>query len=111
VAQRPPPPWRLNSASSTLTIRFRLTPKSSKDEIIGVVDTPEGLAVGAKVRAAPEAGAANEALVAVAAKWLEIPKSSVQLTAGSKSRNKTLRLTKASPDTIARLEALLSSSE
>ena len=44
----------------------------------------------ARVRALPEDGAANAALEALAAKWLGVPKSSVRLVCGGKSRVKSL---------------------
>lgn len=90
-----------------MELRVRLTPRSSRDEIVGIIDTPDGPAIEAKVRAIPANGAANNALVALAAKWLDIPKSSVELTLGAKSRNKTLRVTIMEPDDAARLQARL----
>jgi uncharacterized protein YggU (UPF0235/DUF167 family) len=42
-----------------------------------------------RVRAVPEAGAANRAAAIVIAKWLGVPKSAVTLTAGDTSRAKT----------------------
>ena len=72
-------------------VRFRLMPKSSKDAVDGLEMTAEGKAFKARVRAVPEDGAANAALEKLAAEWLGIPKSSVSLISGSKSRVKTLR--------------------
>lgn len=71
---------------------FRLTPKASKDAVEGLVDTSDGVAFQARVRAVPEDGAANKALEDLVARWLGVPKSSVSLATGGKSRLKSLRI-------------------
>ncbi len=83
-----PQPWRHGDAC--VIVRFRLTPKSSKDAIDGLELTAEGPAFKARVRALPEDGAANAALERLVALWLDLPKSSVRLIAGGKSRVKTI---------------------
>ena len=72
------------------SVRVRLTPKSSRDAVDGLADTAEGRALKARVRAVPEDGAANAAVVQLVATWIGVPKSSVGVTAGHKSRVKTL---------------------
>lgn len=81
-------PWR--HADACVIVRFRLTPKSSKDTIDGLEMTAEGPAFKARVRAVPEDGAANAALERLVAGWLGVPKSLVRLVAGAKSRVKSL---------------------
>ena len=71
---------------------FRLTPKASKDAVDGLVDTTDGVAFQARVRALPEDGAANKALEELVARWLGVPKRSVLLVTGGKSRLKSLRI-------------------
>ncbi len=71
---------------------FRLTPKASKDAVDGLVDTTDGVAFQARVRALPEDGAANKALEELVARWLGVPKRSVSLVTGGKSRLKSLRI-------------------
>ena len=71
-------------------MRFRLTPKSSKDAIDGLETTADGPAFKARVRAVPEDGAANAALEKLVAGWLEVPKSTVRLVSGGKSRVKSI---------------------
>lgn len=91
-----------------LLLSFRLTPKSSRDEIGGLTDTADGKAIAAKVRAVPEKGAANAALERLVAGWLDVPKSTVSLDSGSKSRLKSL-LVRGDPAALsARVSALLS---
>ena len=85
--------WRRSAAR--LSLRVRLTPRSSRDAIEGVERTAEGMALKARVRAIPENGAANAALERLIADWLGIPKSTVSVAAGGKSRIKTVVLSDA----------------
>lgn len=82
--------WRHDTAC--VIARFRLTPKSSKDAVDGVVETPDGPAFQARVRAVPEDGEANRALEELVARWLGVAKQSVSLARGGKSRLKSLRI-------------------
>ncbi|MBU2534299.1 MAG: DUF167 domain-containing protein [Alphaproteobacteria bacterium] len=75
-----------------MLLRVRLTPKSSRDAVDGIVDTADGSALKLRVRAVPEDGAANKALLATIAKWLHQPKSSVTLASGAKSRQKVVAI-------------------
>ncbi len=86
-----------NSAAYWITdtgiaIRIRLTPKASRDQVGDPTETADGAALKVHVRAIPEGGAANRALIAVIAKWLRVPKSSMMLVSGAKSRTKTLKV-------------------
>lgn len=83
-------PWRRGDAG--VIVYFRLTPKSSKDAIDGLQTTAEGPAFQARVRAIPEDGAANAALEKLVAEWLKVPKRSVQLATGGKSRLKSVAI-------------------
>lgn len=83
-------PWRHGAAC--IIVHFRLTPKSSKDAIEGVTSTSDGPAFQARVRAVPEHGAANAALEQLVARWLDLPKRSVSLAKGGKSRLKALQI-------------------
>lgn len=83
-------PWR--QADACVIVRFRLTPKSSKDSVDGLETTAEGPAFKARVRAVPEDGAANAALEKLVAGWLDVPKSTVSLVSGGKSRVKSLAI-------------------
>lgn len=83
-----PLPWR--PTRTGVAIRFRLTPKSSRDAVDGVEMTADGPAFKARVRAVPADGEANTALEKLAAHWLGVSKSSVKLSSGAKSRVKVL---------------------
>ncbi len=92
-------PWR--PIGDGLVVRIRLTPRSSRDTIEGIESTPEGAALKARVRAIPSEGEANAALATMFAKWLGVPKASVELVAGGKSRIKSLAV-RGEPDLLAR---------
>lgn len=86
----PSAPWR--DAENGLSLRVRVTPKSSKDQVLGLCETADGPAIQVKVRAVPEDGAANSAVEKLIAKWLGVPKSSVSVHSGTKSRVKLLHI-------------------
>lgn len=81
-------PWRRSREG--VVVRVRVTPKSSREAVDGLEVTSEGPALKARVRAVPEDGAANAAVAALVASWLGVPKRSVELVAGGKSRVKSL---------------------
>lgn len=98
-------PWRIRGGALLLLVR--LTPKSSRDEISGVACLGEGKAVlKVRVRAAPEAGKANDALARLVAKALRIPTGSVSIESGAASRMKSLRLEGDPAGLAARLTRL-----
>lgn len=82
-------------------VRIRLTPNASREHIGGIVETPDGQALTARVTAIPEAGRANEALRKLLASSLGIAKSNVELIAGTKSRVKTFTVS-GDPVALAR---------
>jgi uncharacterized protein YggU (UPF0235/DUF167 family) len=99
-------PWR--KGSGCVIVRVRLTPKSSIEGVEGVGATPEGAAFTAKVRAIASEGAANAALERLVARWLDVPKSTVRVTHGAKSRVKSLTISGEPECLEQRLNAKLS---
>ncbi len=83
-------PWR--TGAGCVIVRVRVTPKSSVEAVGGVGATAEGAAFFARVRSAPADGEANAALEKLVARWLEVPKSTVRVTHGAKSRVKSLTI-------------------
>jgi uncharacterized protein YggU (UPF0235/DUF167 family) len=72
-------------------VRVRVTPKGGRDGVDGCAALSDGRPVlKLRVRAAPEAGAANEAALRVLAEALDRPASAVRLAAGATARVKTL---------------------
>lgn len=98
-------PWTLRKDGLALAVR--LTPKSSRDEIVGLEHMAEGrAALKIRVRALPEAGAANDALIRLLAKSLAIPASAVGIESGATSRLKIVRLAADAAALQARLSAI-----
>ena len=84
-------PWSLRGANLVLSVR--LTPKSSRDEIDGIDRLADGRTVlKVRVRALPQSGEANEALLRLIAKTLRVPTAAVRLESGATGRLKTLIL-------------------
>jgi hypothetical protein len=97
-------PWS-QRGETLLLLSVRLTPKSARDAIEGIIRLSDGKPVlQVRVRAVPEAGAANEALIRVLAKALRVPARSIRLDSGTTSRTKILALT----GDLAAIEAGLS---
>jgi uncharacterized protein YggU (UPF0235/DUF167 family) len=98
-------PWVAESGGVALYVR--LTPKGGRDALDGVESLADGRSVlKARVRAAPENGRANEALIALIAAALRVPKSAVTIRAGATSRVKTVFIAGAPAaylDALARL--------
>ena len=84
--------WRQNR--DDLILHVRLSPGAAKDEVQGIwTDEKAVIWLSAKVRAVPEKGRANMALVALLAKWLDWPKGAILLESGDTNRLKRLRIT------------------
>ncbi len=80
-------PWRI--ADSGVVLAIRLTPKSSRDMVDGIRRLSDGgLVFAARVRAAPDKGKANAALIKLVASWLGASASSVEIITGQTSRLK-----------------------
>jgi uncharacterized protein (TIGR00251 family) len=85
------PAWR--ERGEGLELRLRVTPRGGRDAIDGLETLSDGRQVlKVRVRAAPEEGAANEAVRRLVAKALGRPVSAVTLVAGATARVKTLRI-------------------
>jgi uncharacterized protein len=100
-------PWRIGAGC--VIVRVRLTPKSSIEGCAGVGETAEGPAFMARVRAVPAEGEANAALERLIAGWLDVPKSTVRVTQGGKSRIKSLTISGETGCLEERLKAKLAS--
>lgn len=81
-------PWR--TLDRAVELRVRVTPKASRDEVCGLEETADGPAIKTRVRALPADGAANAAIEKLIAGWLGVPKSSVTVSRGMRSRVKIL---------------------
>lgn len=96
---------------SGVGVAVRLTPKAGSDEVVGLEEVAGRTVLGARVRAVPEKGKANAALVKLVARWLGVPRTSVSCVAGARSRLKTLEIAGDSAALSAAIRARLSETE
>ena len=73
-------------------MRVRLASRAAKDGIDGIKQTCDDAYVQARVRAVPEDGKANVALLNFLAKTIGVAKSSLSISAGAASRLKTVHI-------------------
>jgi uncharacterized protein len=84
----------------------RLTPKAASDKIEGWEKSADGRSyLKARVRAVPEDGKANKALVDLVAKSFGVKKSNVSIVSGSRSRIKQVVIEDPSPNLIKMISA------
>jgi uncharacterized protein YggU (UPF0235/DUF167 family) len=84
-------PYRLEPGG--LVLHVRVTPNAGADRIDGPESRDDGSTVlRLRVRAVPDRGKANAAVIALLAKALGLPKSAVTLAVGDTARLKTLRI-------------------
>ena len=84
-------PYR--TASDGIIIEVKVTPRSSKKGVAGVV----GNCLAVKLTAPPVDGEANAQLIEVLADHFNIRKSSVEVIKGLSSRQKTVKLRGVTP--------------
>jgi uncharacterized protein (TIGR00251 family) len=90
-----------------VTLHLRVTPNAGRDGLDGVLARDDGnFVLAVRVKAVPEDGKANAAVVALFAKSLRLPKSLIAVTAGHTARQKTLAIDGDGPAIVAALEAL-----
>jgi len=90
-----------------LALVVRVTPNAGRDAIEGVERRDDGsVALRLRVRAVPDRGKANAAVIALVARALGVPKSAIVLTSGATARLKTLAVA-GEADELARRAALL----
>jgi uncharacterized protein (TIGR00251 family) len=98
-------PWRVSGDAVLLSLR--LTPKSARDAVEGIETLSNGRSVlKARVRAVPEDGKANEALLRLLAKALDLPIRALSLSTGASGRTKVVRIEGSQETALARLSFL-----
>lgn len=94
-------------AQNHIDLLIKLTPNSSTDKIVGIIDAgDEEMRLAVKVHAVPEKGKANKAVVDFMAKKLSLPKSTLEIASGGTNRNKTIRITGEPKIILERLQQL-----
>ena len=98
-------PYRLSPTGLSLFVR--VTPNAGRDAIEGVELRDDGSAVlRLRVKAVPDKGKANAAVIALLAKALDVPKSTITLVSGDTARLKTLSVTGDAAELIKRVALL-----
>lgn len=91
-------------------LTLRVTPNAGIDRIEGVELRADGNAVlRLRVKAVPDKGKANAAVVALLSKALGVPKSAIRLVSGETARLKTVAIAGEPEQLAAAAEVLISS--
>ena len=99
-------PARVRLGERSVSLQVRLTPKGGRDAVEGWSEGAGGVSyLKARVRAVPEDGKANAALIELLAEILSVPKSAVRIAAGRSARLKRIEIAGGAA-LAARLEAL-----
>lgn len=81
-------PEALSESPGAVRISLRVIPRARRNVVEGFLDG----VLRVRVTAAPQDGSANQAVVKLLAKQLGLPRSSVALIRGAKSRDKVIEI-------------------
>ena len=96
---------RVRAQAGAVSFHVRLTPKGGRDAVEGWEQACDGSEhLKARVRAVPEDGKANTALIALLADTLAVPKSAIRIASGATSRLKRVEVAGDAAKLAARLE-------
>lgn len=96
--------WTVTADGVRLAVR--LTPKADRDAIGGVIAADGGHMLKVRVRAAPEDGKANDAMLRLLAEALALPRRCFDLAQGASSRRKLVDITGDPLSILSTLEHL-----
>lgn len=82
-----------------LSLEVKVTPRASRDEIVGLRDA----VLAVRVTAAPVDDAANRAVVKLIAKRAGVPRSRVRIASGARGRRKRIEIDDNRPELLERL--------
>lgn len=68
----------------------RVTPRASRTAVVGIHGDGNEAALKVALQAPPLEGRANAALIEFLAKWLDVPRAAIEISAGEHGRNKTI---------------------
>ena len=106
-----PPLLPARIVAGGILLDVRVTPKASGDTVEGMKMRAGGPVLAVKVRALPDKGEANGAVVGVLAKWLSEPKGQLRVASGAKSRLKQVLVAGEPAALMAKLSARLAAME
>ncbi|MFO7261854.1 MAG: DUF167 domain-containing protein [bacterium] len=89
---------RIEQRGDTVRIPVRAQPRASRSEIAGEHDG----ALRVRLAAPPVEGAANEELVRLLARVLDVPRSAVRIAAGERGRTKVVEVDGVDAETVLR---------
>jgi hypothetical protein len=96
--------WR--ATANGLLLAVKVQPGARRDSLLGLVPDTAGHRLKIAVTAPPEDGRANDAVCALVARALGLPRRNVQVAQGATSRQKLLHIEGASDTLIERLSTL-----
>jgi len=88
-------------------LRLTVVPGAQRTQVVGLY----GDRLKLRLAAPPEKGAANRELIDFLARSLDLPKSSLKLTLGARSRSKVVAVYDLSPDLRDRFSSLVPASQ
>lgn len=80
---------RVEVRGASIRVHVQVQPRASRSEVVGL----HGAALKVRLHAPPVDGAANDALVALLAERLDIPRRDVRIVQGATSRAKVVEIT------------------
>jgi uncharacterized protein (TIGR00251 family) len=89
--------FRLHNGQKGSALAVRVTPRASRNEISEILS--DGT-IKIRLTAPPVEGRANEALVAFLADVLSVPRSRIEIVAGSTGRNKLISILDLDAETV-----------
>lgn len=96
-----------HATENSVLLNIRLTPNARQEGVGNVLFDDKGVAwLKASVRAVPENGKANKALIAFLAKRLKLPKSTIEIISGHQARTKKLSIENTTDSLINSLKEL-----
>jgi len=90
---------RVEARGASIRVHVHVQPRSSRSEVVGTF----GAALKVRLLAPPVDGAANDALVALLAMELGVPRRDVRIVHGSTSRAKVVEIDGTTADAVRAL--------
>src|SRR5207244_1091318 len=91
--------FRIDAKDGVVRFAVHVQPRASRSEIVGL----HGDALRVRLAAPPVDGAANEALIALLADVLSVPRQSVHIAGGQRSRSKVVEVVGVDVESVQRL--------
>jgi uncharacterized protein (TIGR00251 family) len=89
----------IRETAGGIELNIRVIPRARKSELAGV----RGEAVLVRLAAPPVEGAANAALIELLSRQLDVPRRSIRIVSGERSRDKRVRIAGVSAATAAQV--------